>query len=157
MSTPSEPRFPPITGETLTGRRLHLPGDFEARLNLVFVAFRRGQQSAVDTWLPVAADVEASFPDVRYYELPVISRLYAPARPFIDGGMRRGIPDVRARERTVTVYTDKPTVRRALDIESESHVWAFLVDRDGRIHWRATGPADDDAIARLRETLASLR
>jgi hypothetical protein len=155
MTIRTEARFPPVTGETLTGRRLALPGDLAAPLNLVFVAFRRSQQPAVDSWLEEAAALERDF-DVRSYELPVISRLYAPAKPFIDGGMRAGIPDADTRERTVTVYTDKPTVRRALDIESEAAIHAFLVDRDGRVYWRAEGPRTDDAAARLRETLAAL-
>jgi len=117
MTVRTESRFPTVTGETLTGRTLELPGDFGAPLNLVFVAFRRRQQAEVDSWLPAAAAVEAEFEGVRYYELPVISRLYAPARRFIDGGMRAGIADADARDRTVTVYTDKRVLRRALDID----------------------------------------
>ncbi|MFC7133505.1 MULTISPECIES: hypothetical protein [Salinibaculum] len=156
MSIRTEARFPPITGETLTGRTLQLPDEFEEPLNLVFVAFRRTQQADIDSWLPVASDIEASYPDVRYYEVPVISRLYAAARPVIDGGMRAGIPDTDTRERTVTVYTDKRIVRRALDIEDESEIHAFLVDRDGVIYWRAVGPRDDDAAAHLEEIVESL-
>lgn len=156
MSISTEARFPPITGETLTGRTMHLPADFEAPLNLVFVAFRREQQADVDTWVPVGDAIEADYPDVRYYELPVISRLYAPVRTFIDGGMRRGIPDRGTRERTVTVYTDKATVRRALDIDSENTVNAFLVDREGTIYWRSEGPKTDDDATHLREVLDSL-
>jgi hypothetical protein len=156
MSVHTEARFPTVTGETLTGRRFDLPADFEASYNLAFVAFRRRQQADVDTWVPVAEDVEAEFPDVRYYELPVISRLYAPAKAFIDGGMRAGIPDAETRERTITVYTDKDVVRRALDIESEDAIRAFLVDREGVVYWRAAGPRTDAAVDRLREVLASL-
>jgi hypothetical protein len=156
MAIRTEARFPPVTGETLTGRELDLPGDFEEPLNLVFVGFRRGQQADIDSWLPVATDVEAAYPDVRYYELPVISRLYAPARPFIDGGMRAGIPNPDIQERTVTVYTDKPTVCRALDIDDEDEIHAFLVDREGVIYWRAEGPRNDEDADHLREIVESL-
>lgn len=156
MPVTTESRFPPVTGETLTGRRLQLPGDFAAPLNLVFVAFRRNQQPDVDSWLGLAADLEAEYPDLRYYELPVISRLYAPAKVFIDGGMRAGIPDADARERTVTVYTDKQVVRRALDIDSEAEIHALLVDTDGTIYWRAAGPKTDEAADHLREVVLSL-
>ena len=156
MSVHTEARFPPITGETLTGRRLQLPDEFDAPLNLVFVAFRRSQQADVDSWLDFAADLEAGFPDVRYYELPVINRLYVPAKAFIDGGMRAGISDRDTRERTITVYTDKRVVRRALDIDDESEIHALLVDPDGTVYWRAAGPKDDDAAAHLREVILSL-
>lgn len=156
MAITTEPRFPTITGETLTGRTLELPQEFEEPLNLVFVAFRREQQADVDSWLSVARDLEASFPDLRYYELSVISHLYAPARLVIDGGMRAGIPDEDTRERTITVYTDKHTVRRALDIDSEDAMQAFLVDRDGSIYWRTAGPQNEADADHLRETVASL-
>ena len=156
MTVKTESRFPPVTGETLTGRVLDLPEDFEGELNLVFVAFKRDQQSDVDTWVPVGESVEAEYDDVRYYELPVINRLYAPARPFIDGGMRAGIPDRHTRERTVTVYTDKRTVRRALDIEAEDAIQAFLVDREGVVYWRAEGPRAEADADHLRDVLASL-
>lgn len=156
MSVHTEARFPPITGETLTGHQLQLPDEFEAPLNLVFVAFRRSQQADVDSWLGVAADIEAEVPDVRYYELPVISRLYVPAKVFIDGGMRAGIPDTNTRERTVTIYTDKRVVRRALDIEDETEIHALLVDPDGTVYWRAAGPKTDDAEDDLRDAVRSL-
>ncbi len=157
MSIRTEARFPPITVETLTGRRLHLPEDFAAPLNLVFVAFRRSQQAAVDSWLSVAADIESSFPNVRYYEMPVIDRRYAVAKPLIDGGMRAGIPDDDIRERTITAYTDKRTVRRALDIEDEERIHAFLVDRDGAIYWRGVGSHDDERARHLEATVESLQ
>jgi hypothetical protein len=156
MSVHAEARFPPIAGETLTGRRLELPDDFEKPLNLVFVASSRSQQAAVDSWISTAADLEAGFPDVNYYELPVISRRYAPARLFIDGGMRAGIPDEGTRERTITVYTDKRVVRRALDIDDESEVHALLVDPTGTVYWRAAGPKTDEDAEHLREVILSL-
>lgn len=156
MATTTEARFPPVTGTTLTGRTLELPGEFEGPLNLLFVAFRRQQQSDIDTWVPVGEEIESEFPDVRYYELPIISRMYAPARPFIDGGMRAAITNRDTRERTVTVYTDKRTVRRALDIDTEAEIQALLVDRDGAIYWRSEGPRDDGDVAHLRDVLKSL-
>lgn len=156
MSIQTEARFPPITGETLTGRTLQLPGDFEAPLNLVFVAFRRAHQSDVDSWMPVAEELESAFPSVRSYELPVMSRRYAPARILIDRGMRASISDTDTRDRTVTVYTDKRVVRRALDIDDEDDIHALLVDREGAVYWRAAGPKDDEAVDHLREVLLSL-
>ena len=156
MSVSTAARFPPIVGETLTGRRLELPDDFESPLNLVFVAFRRSQQATVDSWLETAIDLEAGFPNLRYYELPVISRLYAPARIVIDGGMRAGIPDADARERTITAYTDKRVVRRALDIDDEGEMHAVLVDRDGTVYWRAAGPKTEGAADHLRDVVLSL-
>lgn len=153
MNTKPEPRFPPVTGLSLTDRTLSLPEDFAQPLNLVFVAFQRNQQSDVDTWVPVGESIESEFSDVRYYEVPVLSRLYRPVRRFIDGGMRSAIDDRETRDRTVTVYTSKRTVKRALDIDTEDDIHVLLVDPAGTIHWRNEGPRTEDAEAQLREVL----
>lgn len=42
--------------------------------NLVLIAFRREQQFDIDTWIPIAQRHMQRRPDVRYYELPTISR-----------------------------------------------------------------------------------
>ncbi len=45
--------FPKVTGKNLDGKTFNLPGDFEAPVSLVFVAFDRKQQSDVDSWHPL--------------------------------------------------------------------------------------------------------
>lgn len=57
------------------------------------VALEREQQGDVDSWMPFLDSVAATRRDLRTYELPVLGRGYRLMRPFIDGGMRRGIPD----------------------------------------------------------------
>lgn len=149
-------RFPGVTGDNLARETYDLPGDFEGDLNLLFVAFRRRQQGAVDTWVPLADQLEAEFPGLRYYELPVISRLYRPVKWFIDGGMRGGIPDEDTRERTITVYTDTDAFRDPLGIDSEDTIQVLLVDPAGTVHWRTTGPKTDVAAEELRAVLEDL-
>lgn len=157
MSIRTEARFPPLSGETLDGRALELPDEFDAPLNLVFVTFGRGRRPATESWLSIAGDLAASYPGVRYYRLSIIDRRYAPAKPLVDRRMRseRSADD---RQRAVTVYTDPAVVRRALDVDDdeEDAVHAFLVDRDGLIYWRAEGSRTEDAAERLRRTVRSL-
>ena len=157
MEIRTEARFPPITGVTLAGRTRTLPEGFDASLNLVFVTFRRASQATLDSWLPVAADLEASAPALRYYELAVLDRRLALARPIIDRALRHTLPDAAARERTITSYTDLRTVRRALDIDASDTVHAFLVDRDGDVYWRARGARADADLSRLRAVVEALQ
>jgi hypothetical protein len=103
------------------------------------VPFQQYQQQTVNTWIPFAQEIEASFPGFIYYELPTIYEMPIVSRTFINEGMRAGIPDQTARERTVTLYLDKKTFKSALDIPHENDIYLFLVDRDGQIIWRATG------------------
>jgi hypothetical protein len=142
-------RFPELAGTSLAGRRFRLPGDFDGNPTLALVAFQRRQQSAVDTWIPLASELGERFPELRSYELPVISRGYRPVRKLIDGGMRGGLPDPSVRAATITVYTDKSVFLTALGLTTDDEIQALLVEPDGWISWRTAGPLTSGAASEL--------
>lgn len=142
-------QFPRVDGTNLEGRHFLLPSDFEGSLNVVLIAFTREQQGDVDTWAPFLKSALGSRPDLRSYELPVLARRYRLMRPFIDGGMRRGIPEAAVRAATITLYIDKSAFRDALRLPTESRIHVLLVDREGRVHWRSDGVFTERAGAEL--------
>jgi hypothetical protein len=146
--------FPEVRGSNLEGRDYTLPADFEGDLNLVFVAFQRGQQALVDTWLPFAKDIAARHERLRYYEIPTIHEVNSAVRWFINNGMRRGIPDVTAREATITLYLDKDRFREALRIPHEDTIYVFLVDAEGRVAWRTDGVYTGDRGMAIEQVVA---
>ena len=142
-------RFPLVEGTNLEGERFALPADFKGELNVVLVAFKREQQGDVDSWTPFLKSVAETRRDLRTYELPVLARGYRLMRPFIDGGMRRGIPDVAVRAATITLYIDKTPFREALRLPDEDRIYVLLVDRLGGVQWRTDGRFDERAGAEL--------
>jgi hypothetical protein len=143
-------KFPTVSGSNLQRRQLTLPQDLQGEQNLVLIAFQQWQQTQVDTWIPFARQLEEAYPAVRYYELPTIQRLNALARTFINEGMRAGIPGQVARERTITLYLDKKAFREALQLSGEDDIHVLLLDRQGRVLWRAEGaftPDKGDSLA----------
>ena len=80
-------KFPQIRARSLTGQQYQLPGDLEGVLNVTVIAFRMWHQELVDEWFRFLEPLVAAAPDVRAYELPVLSNTYWLARPMIDGGM----------------------------------------------------------------------
>jgi len=143
-------QFPAARGSNLDRDKLVLPQDFQGELNLVLIAFQQWHQAQVDSWIPFARQLEGSDPGVRYYELPVIRKLNALARTFINEGMRAGIPDPIARERTITLYVDKNEFRQALALPGEDDIYVLLLDRQGRVLWRAEGtftPEQGESLA----------
>ena len=131
--------FPVVSGFNLDRQEFEFPRDFGGDYNLVIVPFKQYQQQIVNTWIPFAQEVEASFLGFIYYELPTIYEMPVLSRTFLNEGMRAGIPDQTARERTITLYLDKETYKSALDIPSENDIYLFLVNRDGEILWRTNG------------------
>ena len=132
-------RFPSVSGSNLKRRKLALPQGFEGDINLIFIAFQQWQQGQVDTWLPFARELEQTHAGVRYYELPTIKRMNGMARTFINEGMRAGIPDPVARERTITLYLDKRAFRRELQLPHEDEIYVLLLDHDGQVRWSTEG------------------
>lgn len=148
--------FPSLMAANLEKRELTLPQDFEGDHNLLLIAFEREQQKDVDTWLREMKRFEDIDPTFHYYELPVIQRPSAITRWFIDNGMRRGIPDRKARERTITLYIDKKPFCEVLRLTDQKTIYAVLLDRTGKVLWRAEGSFDEVKGTKLREALEAL-
>ena len=148
-------RFPHLAARDLEGRSLELPDAFSGASNLVIVAFRREQQAMVDSWVAWWEAIAAEYPSLRCYEIPVIATRWSPARPVIDGGMAQAVRAQEARRRTLTVYTDVRRVTDALAIDATDTVTVLLVDADGRLRWRTTGPVSEHSGSELRAALTA--
>ena len=148
--------FPQITSENLARERFDLPADFEGDYNLCLIAFQQWHQRLVDSWIPLAQQMEETYPRFRYYEFPVIRRMNPLYRGFIDQGMRGGIPDPVARHKTITLYTDKAAFRQALEIASEDDIHVRLVDRAGVVYLATAGALMRETGQALIETLEDL-
>jgi hypothetical protein len=149
--------FPSLKASNLEKRDFNLPTGFEGERNLLLIAFEREQQKDVDTWLREMKRFEELDPGFRYYELPTIQRPNAFARWFIDTGMRHGIPDRTARARTITLYLDKAPFCNALHIVDQTKIYAFLVDREGKVLWRSEGVFDETKGSGLSSALRDRR
>lgn len=154
LALADQARFPTVTSKNLEGRAMTLPADFAGTRNVVFVAFQRDQQALVDTWVPYVKAAVGRTPGTEYYEIPTIGPLIRLLQWTINRGMRGGIPDVAARERTVTLYLDKAPFKASLGITTEETIHVLVVDRAGRVLWRETGAFSDAKGAALTQALA---
>jgi len=146
-------KFPTVTGANLLRRKVTLPDDLGGELNLLFIAFQQWQQAWVDTWVPAGRSLEAAFPSLRFYELPVIQSMNRLSQTFINEGMRAGIPNPGTREKTITLYLDKTAFRQALELPHENTIWILLVDREGHILWREEGAYSADKGSALLQAV----
>jgi len=151
-------RFPTVVGTNLFGDEIALPEGFRGERNLVAVAYVREHQEDVNTWIAVADEMMETHENLRFYEVPVIYEGSAFFRFWLNNGMRSGIPDPVARERTVTVYLDRDAFNERLDVPDMDSIHILLTDSAGRILWRTVGPiglgAEGDAkIAEIEALL----
>ncbi len=135
----TEALFPTVEAANLEGRKYTLPKDFEGERNILTIAFQREQQSDIDTWVPLVKELTGKNSSLHYYELPTIGKFAGMFRGMINGGMRKGIPDLDARKATITLYLDKAAFRKSLQLPDEKKIYVLVVDRQGKILWRNEG------------------
>lgn len=134
--------FPRVAARDLTGRDVLLPEPFDGARNVVIVAFKRGQQERVDSWVPWLEERADQDPGLRFFEVPSISDRWSPARRAIDGGMAAAIRDEVVLRRTLTVYGDLRRLTDALEMDDRETIWVLVVDAAGVVRWSTTGAFD---------------
>ena len=149
--------FPTIEARSLEGITVQLPHGFIGERNVVIIAFQRQHQTLVDSWVPWLEEQAIADPALRFYELPVIGRIWAPARRFIDGGMAASIRVPEILRRTLTIYGDINRITQPLHITDRSTITVLVVDSAGTVHWKTTGGYSSHNAAALATELASLR
>jgi hypothetical protein len=157
MRVKDELTFPELSARNLQGLEVTVPDAFGGARNVVIVAFQRNHQGLVDSWVPWLERRATTDPGLRFFEIPTIGRLWAPMRPFIDGGMAAAIREPVILQRTLTVYGDVNRITRPLGIEDRSTIAVFLVEKGGAVRWHGTGRFDDDLAAELDTALRSSR
>ncbi len=146
-------QFPEVSGRNLNRQKLTFPVDFPAENTLVLMAFYRQQQADIDTWLPFANQLENDYADLAYVELPVIYKMGPLGRFMLNEGMRAGIPDQKARLRTITLYLNKDDFLGQLGIQSQDQIQLLLVTRQGDILFKESGRFSEEKGAALVEML----
>lgn len=149
-------KFPAVAGSNLLRQKVNLPDGLSGEVRLLFIAFQQWHQSLVDSWVPAARQLEQTVPGLRFYELPVIQQMNGLYQTFINEGMRAGIPNPATRQKTITLYLDKPVFRKALAIPDEGTIWVLLLDRDGNVTWRTDGGYSAEMAAALVQAIRSL-
>lgn len=144
--------FPKITGIDLEGKTQELPAIFKNKHNLVIVAFKREQQSEVDSWIKATEPLLKENQNLSFYEIPLIYELSTFKRMWVNNGMRMGISDEAARKRTITVYTNRDEFFKITKMQ-EDKIYALLINDSGKILWSEEGVADESKILSLKKYL----
>lgn len=148
--------FPEVEGTNLDGQEFVLPRAFEGKLNIVFVAFQREQQLAVNTWLPTATLLEDLHKGLRYYELPIHSCINPVVRWFLNRAMRVGIRYPGSREKTIALYINKDLFRKALDISGEDNIHILVLNEEAQVVWHSQGSCDAEKAKNFSDFIKSV-
>jgi len=155
VSEDKKMNFPNVSGSNLDGQRFDLPKDMNGKVNIVVIAFRREQTELIEQWKDPLENLVMNDQSLRLYELPTLSVGYSPFRWWIDGGMRAGISDEKARRRTITVYTNKRSFKNQLGIPNEETIYIFLVRKNGSVLAMVQGGYTNEKYEQLQKTIST--
>lgn len=151
-------RFPTISGLNLLGDNMTLPADFAGEWTLVIVPFSDEQQVNAQSWLPLAEELSASVPTLRYYNVPIFPDISAPIRLVIRAGMTVAIADTDLQAVSITVFLDdRETFLAALNIPDVEAAQILLLNDLGEVFWRGIGEYDAEQAEAIRAVVESIR
>jgi hypothetical protein len=157
MNSPIDPKgsgaFPVLAGIDLLGQQRALPEAFAGDLNIIALGFEREHQTPINSWIPIAESIMADHPSVKFYEVPIIYEMSMITRTWVNNGMRAGVPGDTARERTITVYTDRATFLETMKMNAD-RIYVLVLDKSGKIVWKTEGPTTQNSIKSLKAFIA---
>jgi hypothetical protein len=146
-------RFPAVTGEALDGSAFTAPRDLAAGRTVALIAFALEHRAELDTWVPFVDRLVRSRGDVRARLFPIVG-VPKMMRKAVVGTMKAAVTAPELRASTIPLFVDPGPFARSLGITDRSHLTVLLVEPDGRITWRGSGPYSEAAGASLTEALA---
>ncbi|WP_371188603.1 hypothetical protein [Thalassotalea maritima] len=151
--SPINEPFPLISGTNLNDENVELPNDLAGDLKLLLVGYKERSQFDIDRWL-IALDMTQT--NVTAYEIPTIfGMLPQMFEPFINDGMRKGIPK-SLWGGVITVFDDANKITQLTGTENPTNARVILLDEKGMIIYFYDQGFAVDALNDLRDTINSL-
>jgi len=144
-----QPVFPQVTAYNLAKQKVTFPGGMAGKTDLLLISFAPEQQKDLQSWLEAGQAIQHTNFQFHYYELPVEGRENFVFRWWESSSMRSDETDPESWPWIVPLFVERHTFTAALQIPNEKQVVALLVDRQGHILWRASGPMTPDKRASL--------
>jgi hypothetical protein len=141
--------FPPLTAYNLNKQKVRLPGGMAGATDLLLISFAAEQQKDLDSWLPAAQALQHTNFTFRYYELPVEGQENFVFRWWDTSSLKSEENDPESWPWVVPLFVDRGKLMHQLNISNAKQVVALLVDRQGRILWRDSGPMTPEKRASL--------
>ena len=147
--------FPEIKGELLSHKKITIPDHCKGKVSILIVAFKRGTQPQVDSWITPVMKEFGNHSDFRFLEIPMISNFYSWISGYIDNGMRGGIVE-SMHKNVMTYYGPLGNYFNFFDVQDKQLCYVFLLDKKGKIQFLAKGESKPEQLNILFQEVKSL-
>lgn len=142
--------FPTIQGKNLNKEKKSVPDDFVDKNLIAILAFQQWHQPIVDESIRILEKHQLE-QDFNIIEVPTIAEFTKLGQMYLDGTMRAAIKDDYVRNRTITVYLNKESLREALEIPDEKDIYWFVIKKDSNeIIFRGVGVIQESDIEDIK-------
>ncbi len=121
--------FPTIQGKNLNKVIKSVPDDFVDKNLIVILAFQQWHQSLVDKSIETLENSSIKN-ELNIIEVPTLGQFTKIGQLYLDGTMRAAIKDDAIRDRTITVYLDKESLKETLNIPNEDTIYWYLIKQN---------------------------
>jgi hypothetical protein len=147
------PVFPTVSSYTLSKEHVTLPTDLHGDRNLLLLYFDLTQQPDVDNWNGLIDGWRANDPSLTSYTSLVSQQKNFLSRWWQNASIRSASSDRSRWQTTLPLYVDKHAFEHRLGIPSEKQVLLLLLDRQGHVLSRVSGPPTDNSRVAMRNAL----
>lgn len=148
--------FPALTTYNLDKTKVDLPADFEGKVNLLLISFEPEQSKDIEGWMPTAQALQHMNFKFRYYKMPVSNQENFVYRWWDSSSLRSIETDPLTWHWIIPLYTNKDSLRRALNISNEKAIVLLLVDKTGQVLWRTSGRITDEKKSSLASAVSAV-
>lgn len=141
--------LPPLTGETVSGRSLNLPGAAAGQTSVVIFSFSRNAGHDAQNWAEHLSKDDPQLPIYTAIFLESVPRIF---RSLAISGIRNGMPPAML-DHTLLVFHQQALWQQKLDTRGDSSACVIVLDPSGHIRWLALGPFTGPLYLRLRNEL----
>jgi len=149
--TSSTPFFPTVHVSSLEGTELALPAELPSESALVVLGFAHEQRAAVGRWMEELQSDASQGNGLALLEIPVIDEANMALRTIIRNGMRTGITDTLARERTLPLFVNRDAFCRAIGVTDLTQPAVVLLTRAGTIAFTVSGDVTPERVEAVRK------
>jgi hypothetical protein len=147
--------LPRIEGETLSAKRVALPGDVKGRVGFLVFSFSREAGEAARCWNDAYAKASLPQTDAATFAILMLGDVPWIIRGFVVAGIKSGVPPA-LHDRTLKVLTDDDAWRSGLNVRAPEMPHVVLIDRAGKIRWVYSAACDEAGQRRFREQAQAL-
>src|SRR5215471_1210316 len=140
-STAQIEMFPALNGETLTGKKVSLPGESQIPI-LIVIGFSRASQQQTLEWGKCMHQLKAQQLEFNYRPVAELESVPRPFRGFVEKNIRNAVPS-ELHDNFVLLYEGEKTLKQLSHFNRDEEAYAFLLDRKAGISWQDHGPCND--------------